>query len=93
MISFDPINEKYSIISQEVYKFMKENNIRIVFLDYYSMTFVDDYVYDDMSQKNRTISFISFPKMLKTLDRLSRSNHAFYYHDDPDIIFQLKLIV
>lgn len=92
MISFDPINGKYSVISEEVYNFMKENDIRIVFLDYYSMTFIDDYVYDDMSQ-NKTVSFISFPKMLKTLDRFNRSIHAFYYHDDPDIIFQLKLIV
>lgn len=71
---------------------MKENKIRIAFLDYYSMTFVDDYVYDDMS-KSKTVSFISFPKMLKTLDRLNRSVRAFYYHDDPDIIFQLKLMV
>ena len=71
---------------------MKENNIRLAFLDYYSIVFVDDYIYDDIS-KGKSISFKSFPKMFKTLGKFTRSNYAYYYHDDQDIIFQLKLMV
>lgn len=71
---------------------MKQHDVRIAFLDYYSIVFVDDFIYDNMSE-GKSITFSSFPKMIKALRKLTRSCYAYYYHQDPDIIFQLKLMV